>query len=86
MENNKFGKYGLTSEEINLLEKIAKTNKVDTWFGISKEGNFRDLEKGKEISGKNAMSSFIDALLFDDFKTLTDKEKFALLNITGKVL
>lgn len=82
----KMGKYGFNSEELNLIEKIAHTNKVDTWLDVTREGNFRDREEGKEISAKKAMCWFIDALQYEDFTHLTTQEKFMLLKSMCHIL
>lgn len=82
----KMGKYGFNSDELNLIEKIARANKVDTWLDVTREGNFRDREEGKEISAKKAMCWFIDALQYEDFAHLTTQEKFMLLKSMCHIL
>lgn len=82
----KMGKYGLTTDELNLIEKIAHHNKVDTWLDVTREGNFRDREEGKEITAQKAMHDFIGALQWEDFAVLTDEEKFTLVCLIGKLL
>lgn len=86
LKYGKLGKYGYNADELNLIEKIARANKVDTWLDVTREGNFRDREEGKEISAKKAMQGFIDALQYEDFVALTDEEKFTLLGVVAKVL
>ena len=87
LKYGKLGKYGYNATELNLIERIAHYNKVDTWLDVTREGNFRDLEEGnKEITAKRAMQGFIDALQYEDFVALTDEEKFTLLGVVAKAL
>lgn len=86
LKYGKLGKYGYNANELNLIEKIARANKVDTWLDVTIEGNFRDREEGKEISAKKAMQGFIDALQYEDFAMLTDEEKYILLGAVAKAL
>lgn len=83
----KIGKWFIDCNTLNAIDVLAKQSKMDSWLGITTEGNFKDLENGgKVLSAKSAMHDLIDGLTDKDFDTLTDNEKFLFVKFLGKLL
>lgn len=72
----KIGKYGFTADELNIMDELARSAKMD-WFVTTTEGNFKDGETGKPMTAKKALKDLVEGLTDDDFKTL-DKDDLVI--------
>lgn len=72
----KIGKYGFTADELNIMDKLARSAKMD-WFQTTTEGNFRDGETGKSMTARKALKDLVEGLTDDNFKTL-DKDDLVI--------
>ena len=71
--------------EINLLERLAKRSKMDSWFKIDDEGRVRDRENGNKVmSTRKAIKQFIEGLTPYDVDGLGDGDVINLLNLAIK--
>lgn len=82
LKYGKIGRSGLNADELNLLDSIARKNKMD-WFITTPEGNFKDGETGKKISPKKAVKQLIEGT---DERTLEGGDKEMLIRILTKLL
>lgn len=77
---------GLTPNELNLIDNIARGTGMDCWLGLSNAGSFKDLETGRKMSPKTAVKQMLEGFLRDDWDCLSADDKWTLLQIAGKLM
>lgn len=73
----------LNDRECDLLEKIARHTKMDTWFWIDENGIVKDAERQSK-SQRKLIHQLIDGINREDFDELSDDDKWTLLQILNK--
>lgn len=85
MQYGKIGKWGFNSEELNIMDKLARNAKMG-WFNTTNEGNFKDLETGREISGRKALRELVGGLVRENFNCLTREELITFIKALASIL
>ena len=85
MRYGKIGKWGFNSEELNIMDKLAQNAKMG-WFYTTSEGNFKDLDAGKEITARRALGQMVDGLVRENFDCLTNDELIVFVKALASLL
>lgn len=85
MKYGKIGKWGFNSEELNIMDKLARNAKMG-WFNTTIEGNFKDLETGREISARKALRELVGGLVRENFDCLTREELITFVKALASIL
>lgn len=85
MKYGKIGKWGFNSEELNIMDKLARNAKMG-WFYTTNEGNFKDLDTGKEITARKALGQMVDGLERENFDCLTNDELIVFIKALASIL
>lgn len=75
----------LSKQEINVLEKIARRSKMDTWFAIDDFGKAIDLEN-TDTKENDVIKTLIEGVTEYDIEELTPSERLILLSLLGKMI
>lgn len=81
----KIGKWGFNAEELNIMDKLAQNAKMG-WFYTTTEGNFKDLDTGKEITARRALGQMVDGLVSENFDCLTRDELITLVKALASIM
>lgn len=81
----KIGKWGFNAVELNIMDKLARNAKMG-WFHTTNEGNFKDLDTGKEISARKALGQMVDGLVRENFDCLTNDEIITFVKALASIL
>lgn len=79
----------LTSDQCDVLDKIARRSKMDCWFGTDEYGRVHDYEKegrGTLVDPKIGVGQLIDGMTSEDFHSLTEDEKFTLIKGMANIM
>lgn len=85
MKYGKIGKWGFNVDELNIMDKLAQNAKMD-WFYTTNEGNFKDLDTGKEITARKALGQMVDGLERENFNCLTNNEMITFVKAIASIL
>lgn len=85
MKYGKIGKWGFNAEELNIMDKLAQNAKMG-WFYTTPEGNFKDLDTGKEITARKALGQMVDGLVRENFDCLTNNEIITFVKALASIL
>ena len=81
----KVGKWGFNAEELNIMDKLAQNAKMG-WFYTTSEGNFKDLDTGKEMTARKALGQMVDGLERENFDCLTNNEIITFVKALASIL
>lgn len=85
MKYGKIGKWGFNAEELNIMDKLAQNAKMG-WFYTTSEGNFKDLDTGKEITARKALGQMVEGLERENFDCLTNNEIITFVKALASIL
>ena len=54
------------------------------YIGSTQEGNFKDLDTGKDISIRTVLYDIVNNMEKEDFNTLTDDMKYKFVRLMGR--
>lgn len=81
----RIGKWGFNAEELNIMDKLAQNAKMG-WFYTTSEGNFKDLDTGREMSARRALGGMVDGLVRENFDCLTHEELIVFIKALASIL
>jgi len=81
----RIGKWGFNSEELNIMDKLARSAKMD-WFVTTTEGNFRDGETGKSMTARKALKDLVEGLADENLDALEKPDLIAFIRSLASIL
>lgn len=74
------------SMEADVLQKLARSSKMDCWFGFDKNGCIRDFElDGKLMKPSEALDQMLDGLVKEDYDCLDKEEMIILIELLHRI-
>lgn len=85
MDENKTKHTCLNNAEINVLEKLARRSKMDSWFRIDEHGHINNPDEPSD-SEQTDLLTFFEGLTDYDLEILEKDELITIVNLLTNII